>query len=207
MMLEGKEKLIFYELVRNYIFEGRPQGSKILAKKLPFKISPPTLRLYFRRLFQRGLIIKPGKFSGRIPTDEGWKYYIFHYQTSPEIKIKERSLEKIIKKFVDLSSNIVVYHEKNKTKILGLNNITKLISTESRETIDDILRFIEKFDKIEKKIGSHQKIIKIGSEIENSKSKNLCLAALRKNNRLICFLGPKRNYYHTLWSILNKFLD
>ena len=77
-MLNKKEKLIFYELVRNYIFEGKPQGSKLLAKKLTFKIPPSTLRFYFRKLFRRGLIIKIGKYGGRIPTDKGWKLSLIH---------------------------------------------------------------------------------------------------------------------------------
>lgn len=205
-MLNKKEKLIFYELVRNYIFEGKPQGSKLLAKKLTFKIPPSTLRFYFRKLFRRGLIIKIGKYGGRIPTDKGWKYYIFNYKNSPEIKIEENQSEKLIEKFIKLTNNICIYKEKNKFKFLGLNNIAKLIELETKETIEDILGLIETIDKIDD-VPNRKLIIKLGSEIESSKSKNLFFAILKNHKKTICFLGPKRNYYHTLWSILNKLIS
>ncbi|MEM4649813.1 MAG: hypothetical protein QXP78_04005 [Candidatus Bathyarchaeia archaeon] len=67
-------------------------------------------------------------------------------------------------------------------------------------------KLIETIDKIDD-VPNHKLIIKLGSEIEYSKSKNLFFAILKNYKRTICFLGPKRNYYHTLWSILNKLIS
>jgi len=202
-MLTSKEKFIFYAFIREYIKEGRPLGSKYLALKINPKLPAPTLRFYFRRLTKRGLLSSLVNSLGRLPTDLGWKYYLFNYELEPEIKLKSFNPFDLLTEFVSKSHNVLVYGQRNKFKIYGLQNVLKVLAKEPSEVAEDILKMIEIVDKLKTKIDYGVKI-KLGKDIEESRTKNLCLASLRKNDLWVCFLGPKRNYYHTLWSLLKK---
>jgi len=157
------------------------------------------LRFYFRRLTRKGLLFS--KIQGRYPSDEGWKYYLTQYEIKPEIKINGENIKVLIKKYLKLAKNSFIIIDKfNGIKIKGLHFLAQGLE---KETLCDALMFIEN---IEKEIGRLEDEIgvKIGKEILNSKTKNLSLGYAKGKNRFYLFLGPKKNYYHTLWSVLNK---
>jgi len=198
-MLNKKERQIFYLFVRHHLLKNSPIGSKYLAKKINYKFSAPLLRFYFRRLAQKGLLLS--KIQGRYPSDEGWKYYLAQYEIRPEIKIRNENLKVIIKNYLKLAKNSFIIIDKFRgIKIKGLHYLAQGLE---KESLCDALMFIENVEKniykIEEKIG-----VKIGKEIDNSKTNNLSLGFIRGENKFYLFIGPKKNYYHTLWSILNK---
>jgi transcriptional regulator of heat shock response len=198
-MLSEKERQIFYLFVRHHLLKNSPIGSKYLSKKINYKFSAPLLRFYFRKLTQKGLLFS--KIQGRYPSDKGWKYYLTQYEIKPEIKINGENLKLLIKKFLKLAKNSLIIFDKSRgIKIKGLHFLAEGLE---KETLCDALLLIEDIEKeiyrLENKIG-----VKIGKEIEISRTKNLSLGYTKGKNKLYLFLGPKRNYYHTLWSILNK---
>ncbi|GBD34746.1 Heat-inducible transcription repressor HrcA [bacterium HR35] len=202
-MLQPKERFIFYHFVRCYLKKNRPIGSKYLAKTLNFKFSPPLLRLYFRRLAKKGLILNSYDFKGRLPSDKGWKYYLFGFNLNPEIKLNYQNLEESIKKYLYFSrSALIVIEENRKSFLKGLNYLADGLA-QKKESLVDALDLIEyllsTFDLISEDIG-----IKIGKEIKISKTGELALGFVNQPKRSYLFLGPKRNYYHTLWSLLNE---
>ncbi len=198
-MLNEKERHIFYLLVRYHLLKNSPIGSKYLAKKLNYKFSAPLLRLYFRRLTKKGLLFS--KTRGRYPSDEGWRYYLTQYEIKPEIKINEENLKVVIKKYLKLAKNSLIIIDKFKgVKIKGLHFLSQVLE---KETLFDALMLIENIEReiyrLENEIG-----VKIGKDIENSRTKDLSLGYAKSKNKFYLFLGPKRNFYHTLWSVLNK---
>jgi len=202
-MLRPKERFVFYHFIRYYLKENRPIGSKYLAKKLNFKFSPPLLRLYFRKLTKKGLLINSYDFKGRLPSDRGWKYYLFGFNLNPEIKLNYENLEESIKKYLYFSrSALIVIEDNEKSFLKGLNYLAEGLANR-KESLVDALDLIENlltsFSLIPEEIG-----VKIGKEIKFSKSGELVLGFVNRPQKRYLFLGPKKNYYHTLWSLLNE---
>ena len=74
--LENKEKIILNLTVASYLETGKPVSSGLLAQKLNFKISPATIRNAMASLEKEGYLFQPHTSAGRLPTDEGIRFYV-----------------------------------------------------------------------------------------------------------------------------------
>lgn len=204
MSLTEIQRFIFYNFVRNHIKKRKPIGSKILAKKLK-KFSPPTLRFYFQKLVEQGYLENVEDFSGRQPTERGWHYYLENYELKPEIKLPEKTtpLDEFLKKVAFLTKNVVFYRESFASRYIfrGLKN--SLAQLEERDLLLDFGEMIENLEKTLTKINKDFEVL-IGKEIEGSRTKKLSLIIKKSENFEIGFLGPKINYYHTLFSVFQN---
>lgn len=63
-------------LVKNYISEGLPVGSKKLAEATRLDLSPASIRNVMADLEKSGLITSPHTSSGRVPTIQGYRYFV-----------------------------------------------------------------------------------------------------------------------------------
>ena len=63
-------------LVEHYVADGRPVGSKTLARDLGSGSSPATLRNVMADLERLGLIAAPHTSAGRIPTAKGLRVFV-----------------------------------------------------------------------------------------------------------------------------------
>lgn len=63
-------------IIDEYIKRGEPIGSKLLAEKLDFSVSPATIRNVMASLEQQGYLDHPHTSAGRIPTVKGYRLYI-----------------------------------------------------------------------------------------------------------------------------------
>lgn len=76
MGLDERKKNILYAVIRAYIETGEPVGSKSLISRENFGVSPATVRNEMNELEKAGLIQKPHTSAGRIPTNEGYRFYV-----------------------------------------------------------------------------------------------------------------------------------
>ncbi|MGD8709164.1 MAG: heat-inducible transcriptional repressor HrcA [Ectothiorhodospiraceae bacterium] len=63
-------------LVRRYIRDGQPVGSRALSKESGLDLSPATIRNVMADLEDAGLIRSPHTSAGRIPTDLGYRFFV-----------------------------------------------------------------------------------------------------------------------------------
>jgi transcriptional regulator of heat shock response len=195
MSLNQKQKFLFYKLIRSCIEKGGPVGSKLLAKKIKNKLSPPSLRIYLRKIAENGYLENVSDF-GRLPTDKGWYYYLENYDLKPEIKVPNVFDLDLIS---DLTKNIVFLFD-DELKVRGLKNV---LAIQEKEIVEDMLGLVENLEKIIENLKNDINIL-IGEKIKESKTKKLSLLAYKNKNKIIGFLGPKINYYHTHLSLLKK---
>ncbi|KRM62467.1 heat-inducible transcription repressor [Paucilactobacillus vaccinostercus DSM 20634] len=78
MMLTQRQDAILQAIVRQYTVTGQPVGSKVLAQHLPMKVSSATIRNEMVDLEEQGLLVKEHSSSGRIPSTQGYRYYVDH---------------------------------------------------------------------------------------------------------------------------------
>ncbi|MFQ6082318.1 MAG: heat-inducible transcriptional repressor HrcA [Candidatus Aminicenantia bacterium] len=74
--IEERENLILKLVIENYLKLGIPISSKLISKNLKYKISTATIRNITAKLDEMGLLFQPHTSAGRIPTDEGLKFYV-----------------------------------------------------------------------------------------------------------------------------------
>ncbi|MGB9835736.1 MAG: heat-inducible transcriptional repressor HrcA [Candidatus Saccharicenans sp.] len=74
--LENKEKIILNLTIEVYLQTGRPVSSGYLAQRLNYQVSPATIRNVMAELEKQGYLFQPHTSAGRVPTDEGLKFYV-----------------------------------------------------------------------------------------------------------------------------------
>jgi heat-inducible transcriptional repressor len=76
--LDQRKEAILRAIVRDFILDGQPVGSKRVVEELNLPVSAATVRGDMAELEQAGLIRQPHTSAGRIPTDAGYRYYVDH---------------------------------------------------------------------------------------------------------------------------------
>lgn len=69
-----RQAAILAAIIEQYAEVAAPVGSVMLAKL--FGVSSATIRSEMARLEEMGLIMQPHTSAGRIPTDQGYRYYV-----------------------------------------------------------------------------------------------------------------------------------
>lgn len=75
-MLTQRQLLILEAIVRDYTDVGQPIGSKTLQQQLPVHVSSATIRNEMQVLEKRGYLAKPHHSAGRVPSLQGYRYYV-----------------------------------------------------------------------------------------------------------------------------------
>ena len=76
MDLDERNKRVLQAVIDSYISTGAPVGSNVLCKRYDFGLSSATLRNIMAELEEKGFLSHPHTSAGRIPTDQGYRYYI-----------------------------------------------------------------------------------------------------------------------------------
>ncbi len=77
-MLTNRQKLILKAIVEEYVKTNEPVGSKTLIERPEFMLnySSATIRNEMMELEEMGYLLKTHTSSGRIPSDEGYRFYV-----------------------------------------------------------------------------------------------------------------------------------
>lgn len=76
MSLDERQKLILALVIRDYIDNAQPVGSKTLVDKYGLNFSPATVRNEMVALTEAGFLYQPHTSAGRVPTEEGYRYFV-----------------------------------------------------------------------------------------------------------------------------------
>src|SRR3989344_2067478 len=74
--MTDRQKQILRAIVREYIKDAEPVGSKVLSERFDFGIGPAMIRKELAILEQEGYIAQPHTSAGRVPTDKAYRTYI-----------------------------------------------------------------------------------------------------------------------------------
>ena len=74
-----RQKTILTLLVRDYIETAQPVGSMRLRERFKLDISSATIRNEMAVLAEAGYLRQPHASAGRIPTEDGYRYFVTHY--------------------------------------------------------------------------------------------------------------------------------
>lgn len=88
--MENRKELILKEIVDQYIQSGEPVSSQMLLEKYDLSYSSATVRNDMHRLEEEGYIKKPYTSGGRIPTLQGYRYFVDWLIELSELTTEER---------------------------------------------------------------------------------------------------------------------
>ncbi len=74
--LNERSREIFRQIVESYLTTGEPLGSRNLARILPMTLSPASIRNVMSDLEHSGLIYAPHTSAGRLPTEQGLRFFV-----------------------------------------------------------------------------------------------------------------------------------
>lgn len=107
-MLDNRKRKILQAIVEEYIETAEPVSSKSLVEKHGIDYSSATIRNDMAELEKIGLLDKPHTSAGRIPSAQGYRYYVdelldYNDITMQDIKYIQSQLETKVNQIEDLT--------------------------------------------------------------------------------------------------------
>ncbi len=125
-------------LIRRYINEGTPVGSKTLAAERTIELSPATIRNVMADLEERGYLVSPHTSAGRIPTSKGYRFFVDMLLTAEQNQLTDTLLTSA--RF-DKSKQLPDLLYSATSLMSRVTNLASLVTLPKRELI--LLRHIE----------------------------------------------------------------
>ena len=89
--LDDRSREIFKTVVETYLETGEPLGSRNLSRQLSIALSPASIRNVMSDLEHLGLIYAPHVSAGRLPTEQGLRYFVDGFMEIGNLTAQERS--------------------------------------------------------------------------------------------------------------------
>ena len=218
--MKSRQEKLLENLVNEYVRTAQPVSSALLVDKLEEEVSSATIRNELAALEIEGYIISPHTSAGRIPTPQGYQFFVDNFLEVKELNLKdqnkiikaikaapdERQAQKNLAKILaEISGEtVIVAFEKNDIYYTGVSNLFSKPEFEDKELVIDLSRVIDHMDAvIYKMFDSVASLnIQIGNYCAFSKHCSAVVAKL-KGTAMIAILGPLRMNYQKNLDLIN----
>lgn len=140
MELDERKITILKAIIKNYMETGEPVGSRTISKYTDSKWSSATIRNEMSDLEEMGFIIQPHTSAGRIPSDQGYRFYVNQILEEKETQVTEMKelmiqrvdrVELVLKQLAKLLATNTNYaamisgpqYHRNKLKFIQLSRV------------------------------------------------------------------------------------
>ena len=219
-----RQAKILAAIVKEYSTAGTPVGSNELSDQYGFEVSAATIRNEMQALEKAGYIYQPHTSAGRVPTDEGFRFFVnklmkhLELSTAEQQKLQEE-LRVLQKQYIELGQSLTKLLAKQSqgaafallpghVSATGLSNV--IDEHVSREEVKEIAKFLEDVADYGKDfVTASDKEVKafIGREAPVPLGKDFSLVVTRVSlphgeKGVIGIIGPKRMKYARNISLL-----
>src|SRR5689334_24853061 len=91
--LTPRQQEILRRVVEEFVASGQPVGSKTVVEKGGIAAGPSTVRAELAELESLGLLTHPHTSAGRVPTEQGYRYYADELLRRPDSQPAEFPLD------------------------------------------------------------------------------------------------------------------
>lgn len=143
MELDERKQKILEAIIKNYMENGEPVGSRTVSKYTDLNLSSATIRNEMADLEEMGYILQPHTSAGRIPSDKAYRLYVDTVLDKKEKEVeelkgvmieREDKIELLLKQVAKLLADNTNYttmvskprYEHKKIKFIQLNAISEL---------------------------------------------------------------------------------
>ncbi len=124
--LDKRSRHFLKILIESYLSEGQPVGSRALSRDSDLSLSPATVRNVMADLEERGFIRSPHTSSGRVPTIQGYRFFVdslLAVKPPDEIEINNLRDELLLP---DFGSKALI--EKASFMLTGVTSLASIVS-------------------------------------------------------------------------------
>ena len=143
MDISHRKEMILAEIVALHTDSGDPIGSRLLQEFLrDFSVSTATLRNEMAQLTSLGLLEQPHTSAGRIPTEQGYRYYLNNLMhTKPLERSETRAIQSEVGKMDTDPDKAAEYAAESLAGLSGLGAVTSTpITTETQMSYFDLVK-------------------------------------------------------------------
>ncbi len=90
--LTERQKLILALIIHTYVETAQPVGSKTLIERYKLETSSATIRNDMVELTEAGYLRQPYTSAGRVPTEEGYRYFVRQLMGQTELPMNTRRM-------------------------------------------------------------------------------------------------------------------
>ncbi len=138
--LDDRKVTILKAIIKTYLETGEPVGSRTISKYSDLKLSSATIRNEMADLEEMGYILQPHTSAGRIPSDQGYRFYVDQIMREKDDEVTEYKemmvqrvdkLELVLKRMAQLLASNTNYaamisgpsYHKTKLKFIQLSQM------------------------------------------------------------------------------------
>lgn len=219
-----RQKQILSAIIEQYAEVAVPVGSSLLAKV--FDVSSATIRAEMAELERLGFIRQPHTSAGRIPTDQGYRFYVNSLAqtselTSPERRaeralsarvqhggIPERTIRNAVDTLVELTHNLGLATIGNQLYMSGLSNLFGQPEFIGGQQVQQVARLLDNLEPWLREAAPNEPLsVFIGSENPIGRSAGVSLIVSRfrspfSDHSYIGTLGPTRQNYRDVMALV-----
>ncbi|HWB38706.1 MAG TPA: transcriptional regulator [Candidatus Saccharimonadales bacterium] len=221
-----RQKQILTAIVEQYAEVASPVGSSLLAKL--FNVSSATIRAEMAELERLGFIMQPHTSAGRVPTDQGYRFYVNNIAETgttalPEGRAEkalasrvqqagapERMIRNAVDTLVELTHNLGLATIGNQLYMSGLGNLfgqPEFMNTLHAQQVANLLDNLEPW--LREAAPNEPLSVYIGQEnpIGRSAGASLIISRFRSpfsDQSYIGTLGPTRQQYRDVMTLVRR---
>lgn len=218
-----RQQKLLSAIVEYYVHTANPVGSQALSKKLGY--SSATIRFEMAELEDSGYIMHPHTSAGRIPTDEGYRYYV---DSLEKLQLKaeaarvhqaigrritsagepRQAIKSAVDSLVDVTGNLAVGTLSNN---LYMNGLAHLFTQPEFSTIARVHQVAKLLDELEPWLREAMPPLRINVYIGNENpigaSSGCSLIISRfaspySDHSYVGIIGPTRQSYHQVMRLV-----
>jgi heat-inducible transcriptional repressor len=218
--MTDRQIAILAAIIEQYAEIAVPVGSVILAKL--FNVSSATIRSEMARLEEMGMIMQPHTSAGRIPTDQGYRFYVNtlteeHANEKPkqldrsaraiEARVNtygdraDRAIRSAVDSLVDLTQNLGIATIGDELYMSGIGNLFSQPEFMSGTHAQSVARLLDNLEPWLREAAPNEPLnVYIGAEnpIGKTSGASLIISRFRSpysDRSYIGVLGPTRQSY------------
>ena len=217
--MTDRQAAILVAIIEQYAEVAVPVGSVTLAKL--FGVSSATVRSEMARLEELGFITQPHTSAGRIPTDQGYRFYVNRLSESPDTEVAridrsaraietrvqtnvnraDRAIRSAVDSLVELTYNMGLATIGDELYLSGMSNLFSHPEFSGGVQVQEVARLIDNLEPwLRETAPNHPINVYIGSEnpIGTSSRSSLIISRFRSpysDRSYIGVLGPTRQDY------------
>jgi heat-inducible transcriptional repressor len=127
-MIDERTRQVLFAVIQCHIGAASPVGSRLVAKKYSFGLSPATIRNIMSDLEDMGYLRQPHTSAGRVPTDSGYRFYVDSLLNERQ-QIKKDLMAEITKKLETLRQDLNSFLDEASKMLSSLSHYIGITST------------------------------------------------------------------------------
>jgi len=147
--LTERQRILLTLVVRDYIETAEPVGSKTIVERYKLDMSTATVRNEMATLTEMGYLRQPHTSAGRVPTEEGYRYFVTHVVYQADLPGSARDTishqfyqaRQDVEQWMPLAASILAHHSRAASIVTAPHSErfyykhVELIATQGRQVL------------------------------------------------------------------------